>query len=151
MSKTVRTTERFMAAIFEDNQGVIHVNYLIRGTTLDRLYYADLAFILCESIKEQRPGNRRGNVLLQQDSAPALTSQVAVPAVRECRSQLLPHQLYFTGLFLSDYFISSKLKTELQGQRYDVGSEPTLTPEEFCKEHDSTFYREVQMHCRDFK
>ena len=140
--KVSRTTKKVMATVFWDTDGVIHIDYLPRGTTMNGQYYADLLVRLRESIKEKRRGKIRRGVLLQQDNAPVHSSKVAMQSVRDCEFELLPHPPYSPDLAPSDFFLFSKLKKELRGQRYDDDDELMLAVEGFCKGHDSAFYRE---------
>ena len=140
--KVSRTTKKVMATVFWDTDGVIHIDYLPRGTTMNGQYYADLLVRLRESIKEKRRGKIRRGVLLQQDNAPVHSSKVAMQSVRDCGFERLPHPPYSPDLAPSDFFLFSKLKKELRGQRYDDDDELMLAVEGFCKGHDSAFYRE---------
>ena len=140
--KVSRTTKKVMATVFWDTDGVIHIDYLPRGTTMNGQYYADLLVRLRESIKEKRRGKIRRGVLLQQDNAPVHSSKVAMQSVRDCGFELLPNPPYSPDLAPSDFFLFSKLKKELRGQRYDDDDELMLAVEGFCKGHDSAFYRE---------
>ena len=140
--KVSRTTKKVMATVFWDTDGVIHIDYLPRGTTMNGQYYADLLVRLRESIKEKRRGKIRRGILLQQDNAPVHSSKVAMQSVRDCGFELLPHPPYSPDLAPSDFFLFSKLKKELRGQRYDDDDELMLAAEGFCKGHDSAFYRE---------
>ena len=140
--KVSRTTKKVMATVFWDTDGVIHIDYLPRGTTMNGQYYADLLVRLRESIKEKRRGKIRRGVLLQQDNAPVHSSKLAMQSVRDCGFELLPHPPYSPDLAPSDFFLFSKLKKELRGQRYDDDDELMLAVEGFCKGHDSAFYRE---------
>ena len=140
--KVSRTTKKVMATVFWDTDGVIHIDYLPRGTTMNGQYYADLLVRLRESIKEKRRSKIRRGVLLQQDNAPVHSSKVAMQSVRDCGFELLPHPPYSPDLAPSDFFLFSKLKKELRGQRYDDDDELMLAVEGFCKGHDSAFYRE---------
>ena len=140
--KVSRTTKKVMATVFWDTDGVIHIDYLPRGTTMNGQYYADLLVRLRESIKEKRRGKIRRGVLLQQDNAPVHSSKVAMQSVRDCGFELLPHPPYSPDLAPTDFFLFSKLKKELRGQRYDDDDELMLAVEGFCKGHDSPFYRE---------
>ena len=68
--KRVSSAGRVMASIFWDNQGVIMVNYLEKGHTINGAYYA-------EELRQ----------LQWEDDAPAHMSQVAMAAVTECHLQ----------------------------------------------------------------
>ena len=54
-----------MATIFWDCDGVIHVDYLPRGSTMNGAYYGALLKRMRESLKEKRRWKLKRGVLLQ--------------------------------------------------------------------------------------
>ena len=80
-----------MASKFWDHQGVIMVDYLQEGRTINGAYYAEELRRLRQDIVRKRSGKLTQGVLLLQDYAPAHTSQVAMAAATECVFEVLPH------------------------------------------------------------
>ena len=127
--KAARSTKKVMATFFGDSKGVIHIDYLPIGTTMNGEYYANLLKQVRQSIKEKRRGKIRRGVLLHQDNAPVHTSRIAMEAVRECGYELLPHPPYSPDLAPSDFHLFPKLKKYLRGRRFDDDNELTATVE----------------------
>ncbi|XP_048241526.1 uncharacterized protein LOC125374615 [Haliotis rufescens] len=68
--KATRSTKKVMMTIFWDSKGVIHIDYLPHGTTMNGEYYAKLLNQVRQSIKMKRRGKIRRGILLHQDNAP---------------------------------------------------------------------------------
>ena len=96
------------------------------------------------SIWWRHHGPRHG-VLLQQENTLAHTLQVATRAVHDWGFELLSHLRCCQDLPLKDYFLFSKHKKELLGQKYDNDKELMLAVEELCRERGSVVYLEVKV------
>ena len=139
--KATRSTKKVMSTIFWDSKGVIHIDYLPHGTTMNGKYYANLLKQVRQSIKEKRRGKIRRGIMLHQDNAPVHTSRVAMDAVRECGYELLPHPPYSPDLAPSDCHLFPRLKKHLRGRRFDDDGELTAAVEGWLGDQDVDFYR----------
>ena len=139
--KATRSTKKVMSTIFWDSKGVIHIDYLPHGTTMNGKYYANLLKQVRQSIKEKRRGKIRRGIMLHQDNAPVHTSRVAMDAVRECGYELLPHPPYSPDLAPSDFHLFPRLKKHLRGRRFDDDGELTAAVEGWLGDQDVDFYR----------
>src|ERR1700743_1771577 len=99
-----------MASVFWDSEGVLMIDYLKRGKTVQGVYSAELIRKLREQIKEKRRGKLIQGVLLHHDNAPAHPSHVAMAAIHECGFELLCHPPYFPDLAPSDFHLFRLLK-----------------------------------------
>ena len=63
-----------MASVLWDAKGVVFIDYLQKGCTMNGEYYANLVKELREVIKSNRPGKLTKGVLFHQDNAPARKS-----------------------------------------------------------------------------
>ena len=70
-----------MASNFWDSQGIIMVDYLVEGRTIDVAYNAEELRWLYQQIMNTRRGKLTPGVLLLQYNAPGHTSQIAMTAV----------------------------------------------------------------------
>ena len=116
--KRVSSAGKVMASIFWDNQGVIMVDYLEEGRTINGAYYAEELRRLRQEIVRKRRGKLTRGVLLLQDNAPAHTSQVVMAAATECGFEVLPHPPYSPDLAPSDFYLFPKLKTNLRSRNF---------------------------------
>ena len=83
-----------MASIFWDSQGVIMIDYLEQGRTINGAYYAGVLRRLRLEITRKRRGKLTRGILLLQDNAPAHTSQI------------LPHPPYSPDMVSSGIYLS---------------------------------------------
>ena len=101
-----------MASIFWDSQGVIMIDYLVQGLTINGAYYIGILRRLHQKIARKRQGKLTWGVLLLQDNAPAHTLQVTMTAATECEFKILPPSLYSLDIApSSDFYLFPKLKT----------------------------------------
>ena len=100
--KSQASANKVLANIFWDIEGIIFIDYLVEGKTINGAYYANLIRRLRqELIKKRRRKVTRG-LLLHQDNAPPHTGQIAKAAVEECGFQLIDHPPYNPDLAPSD-------------------------------------------------
>ena len=107
-----------MASIFWDSQGVIMIDNLEQGRTINCVYYAGELRRLRQELTRKRRGKLTRSVLFLQDNAPAHTSQVAMTAATERGFEILHNQLYSPDMAPSDFHLFPKLKSHLRGTQY---------------------------------
>ena len=104
--KTMPSSGKLMASVFWDSEGVIMINCLQKGHTINGAYYASELCKLGEEIKSMRRGKLWKGVWLLHDNAPAHTLQVTVSAATDLGFRILPHPPYLPDLAPSDFFCS---------------------------------------------
>ena len=118
---------KVMASVFWDAKGIVFIDYLLKGQTINgeyysknREYYAILVRQLRKAIRSKRPGKLSKGVLFHQDNAPACTSVVAMAAGRDRGFELVDHPLYSpqADVAPSDYFLFPNMKKHLAGNQY---------------------------------
>ena len=55
-TRSVPSAEKVMASVFWDAEGILFIDYLERGKTINGEYYSNLLTRLDEKIREKRPG-----------------------------------------------------------------------------------------------
>ena len=95
-----------MASIFRDSQGVIMIDYLEQGRTINGAYYAGELRRLRRELARRRRGKLTRSVRLLQDNAPAQTSQVAMTAATEYGFEILSPPRILLILLLLTYVCS---------------------------------------------
>ncbi|XP_048251006.1 histone-lysine N-methyltransferase SETMAR-like [Haliotis rufescens] len=138
--KATRSNKKVMMTIFWDSKGVIHIDYLPHGTTMNGEYYARLLKQVRQSIKVKRRGKIRRGILLHQDNAPVHTSHVEMTAVQECGYELLPHPPYSPDLAPSDFHLFPRLKKHLRGRRFEDDDELAAAVEGWLGDQNVDFY-----------
>lgn len=114
--KVVKSAGKVMVTVFWDAQGVLLVDFLEQGHTINGHYYADLLHQLRTALLEKRRGKVTRGVLLLQDNAPAHKSRVAMTAAVGCGYDMLPHPPYSPDLAPSDFHLFPQMKKFLRGR-----------------------------------
>ena len=117
--KVVSPAGKVMASVFWDAKGIVCIDYLQKGKTINGEYYAKLLRELRQAIKSKRLGKLTKGVLLHQDNAPGHKSLVAMSAVHDCGFELIDHLPYSPDLAPSDYLLFPNLKKHLAEKRYE--------------------------------
>jgi [histone H3]-lysine36 N-dimethyltransferase SETMAR len=114
------STSKVMITVFWDCEGIIHIDYLPKGATINALYYSNLLTgPLRDALSRVRPGKLHARPLLQHDNARPHTARMTMAAIADLRWELLPHPAYSPDLAPSDYHLFSELKKPLRGHRYE--------------------------------
>ena len=97
-AKVVSSAGKMMASVFWDAKGIVLIDYLQKGKTINEEYYAKLLRELRQAIKSKQPGKLTKGVLLHQDNVPAHKYLVAMFAVHDCGFELIDHPPYSPNL-----------------------------------------------------
>ena len=89
--KTQPSSQKVMATIYWDCEGILMIDYLPQKTTMTGQYFAMLIPKLREAIKEKRRGKLSAGILLLHDNAPVHKSNVALEAIRKSGFTELEH------------------------------------------------------------
>lgn len=106
-AKTQTSAGKVMASVFWDTQGIILVDYLQKGKTINSEYYVQLLIKLKKEIALKRPGMQKKKTLFHQVNAPAHRSMATMAKLQELHFELLPHPPYSPDLAPSDYYLLS--------------------------------------------
>ena len=101
-----------MASVFWDADGILLIDYLQKGQTINGTYYAPLLTQLWEKIKIKRRGKLTKGVLFHQDIAPVHKPVIAMAAIHDCGFKLIEHPPYSPDLAPSDFHLFPKLKQQ---------------------------------------
>lgn len=122
-AKSILSANKVMASVFWDAKGILLIDYLQKGATINGQYYAELLQKLNDALRAKRPGMAKKKVLFHQDNAPAHTSTVAMSKIHDLHFQLVPHAPYSPDMAPSDYHLFPKLKTALGGKKFSSNDE----------------------------
>lgn len=75
-AEVVSSAGKVMASVFWDAKGIVFIDYLQKGQTINEEYYTNLLRQLRKTIKSKRPGKLTKGILFHQDNAPSC-SQVS--------------------------------------------------------------------------
>lgn len=122
-AKAVLSANKVMATVFWDARGVIHIDYLQKGKTINGEYYASLLQRFHQVLMEKRPHLAKKKIIFHQDNARVHTCAVAMAKIHELRYELVPHPPYSPDLAPCDYFLFPNLKKWLGGKRFRSNEE----------------------------
>ena len=141
-AKVTQSAKKIMATIFWDAEGILLIDYKERNTTVNAEYYAQLLNQLRQKIKEKRRGKLSLGVRLLHDNAPVHTAVVAKAAVKDCGFTEVAHPPYSPDLAPSDYFLFSKLKSDLRGRKFSTDEEIHAAVEAHFASKDKSYFLE---------
>lgn len=133
-AKVVLSAGKVMATVFWDRKGVLLVDYLPRGQTINADRYCEVLKDLRRAIQNKRRGMLSKGVLLLHDNARPHTARKTVELLGKFNWDIIPHPPYSPDLAPSDYYLFPKLKVHLGGSRFTNDEELKAAVEEFLKE-----------------
>ena len=101
---------KVLVSVFLDQNGVLHIDYLPKGRTVNAEYYSSLLVLLKDIMKEKRHGKFPKGVLSLHDNAPAHRALATQKKLAYLGFQCLDNPPYSPHLAPSDYHISRGLK-----------------------------------------
>ena len=108
-----------MATVFWDMKGILLIDWLPEGSTVNAQYYCGVLERLREKIKSERRGMINRGIVLQHDNARPHTCNATLDTIQRLGFDLLPHHdLPFQTWLPSDYWLPSKMKELLRGRFY---------------------------------
>lgn len=139
--KTQQSAGKVMASVFWDSHGILFIDYLKKGQTINSDYYIALLDRLSDEIKRKRPHMAKKKTLFHQDNAPIHKSMKTMAKLHDLHYQLLPHPPYSPDLAPSDYYLFANLKKMLQGKKFMSDDEVIAETEAYFEEKDTSFYK----------
>lgn len=119
-ARAVPSVGKVMLTVFWDCEGIICMDYLPKGTTINAEYYSNvLSGPLRQALAKKRPGKLHKRPLLQQDNARPHTARRTKEVLNDLRWELLPHPPYSPDLAPSDYHLFPNMKKPLRGVRFE--------------------------------
>ena len=104
---------KILVSIFGDAQGILFIDCLEKGKTINSQYYRALLVRLNEEIAKKQPQMKKKKVLFHQDNALCHKSNATIAKLHELPLKLLPHPPYSPHLAPSDYWLFTDLKRML--------------------------------------
>ena len=96
--------------VFFENQGIVHVDWVPEGQTINQVYYKEVLTNLHEQVRRRRPEMlKSGSWVLHQDNAPAHNALSLKKFLMKHKIIVLEHPPYSPDLALSFYFQRSSL------------------------------------------
>jgi len=105
-----KSAGKVLASIFCDQDGILPIDYIPKGQTINAEYYSSLLVQLKDILKEKRRVNFTKSVLILHDNAPAHRALATQKNLAYLGFQCLDHPPYSPDLAPSDYHLFSGLK-----------------------------------------
>lgn len=107
-----------MLLLFFDDEGVVHHEFMPRGSTVNSLFYRDVLRRVREDVRRKRPSKWKNGWLLHHDNAPCYTSIMMREFLTKNEMTAVPHSPYSPDLAPCDFWMFPKLKSVLKGERF---------------------------------
>ena len=138
----VKSAGKVMASVFWDAKGILLIDYLSKGKTINGEYYANILDQLHQNIQQKRPGLAHKKIIFHQDNARPHTCNIAMSKISELNFDLLPHPPYSPDLAPSDFHLFPKLKMFLGGQRFSDNEEVKAAVDDYFAGLEESSFRE---------
>lgn len=147
----LKPPKMMMTTIFWDARGILLIDYKERNTTVSAQYYAALMPRLRDAIKHKRRGKYAKGIRLLHDNTPVHTDLFVKTAVRQCGFSEISNPPYSPDLVPSDYYLISKLKSDLRGRKFQIDDDLQAAVEaHFATKEEKYFYKGIEMLPRRF-
>lgn len=138
--KKTLTNEKILLTVFWDMKGVLLVDFMPRGRTMNGKYYAELMDKLRYSIKNKRRNTLHDGIFLLHDGARPHKCKVVKSALAGTKVEELQHPPYSPDLAPSDYHLFKELKSYLRGKRFKEESEVKAEVQSWFDAQTSNFF-----------
>lgn len=138
--KTQTSAGKVLASVFWDADGMVLIDYLEHGRTINADYYIALLDKLDAALKTKRKITQRTKFLFLHDNAPAHKSYKAMTKLDELRYELVLHPPYSPDLAPSNYYLFPNLKKMLQGNRFYSNDEVEAKNNAYFEGLSKSFY-----------
>ena len=105
-----KSAGKVLASIFWDKDGILLIDYLSKGQTINAEYYSSLLVQFKDTLKEKRRGKVTKVVLFLHDNAPTQRALATDKKLAYLGFHCLNHPPYFPDLAPSEYHLFSGLK-----------------------------------------
>ena len=107
-----------MATVFWDRKGVLLIDFMPAGTTINSDRYGESLKKLRRAIQNRRRGKLSNGVRLHHDNARPHVSRQTTDLLAQFGWTVVPHPPYSSDLAPSDYHLFPKLKDHLSGEKF---------------------------------
>ena len=138
--KAQKSAGKIMATVFLDSQGVILVDILPKGQTINSEVDIETLRKLKAKIRRVWPNLDMANMLLQYDNARPHTSIRTMETITSFGWTVIPHRPYSPDLAPSDYPLFGPMKEGLRGNRYGNDNEVKTAVLNWLRHQPAEFY-----------
>jgi hypothetical protein len=139
--KTSPSAGKVMITIFRNIVGVILVDVMARGETINSAAYIKTLQKLKQLSRRVRPNRNPGNMLIQHDNARPHTSLRTQEAIAKFGWAVLPHSPQSPDLSPSYFHLFGPLKDALRGTRFEDDKSVIRAVRTWLREQETSWYR----------
>jgi histone-lysine N-methyltransferase SETMAR len=121
--KTSISVKKIMASNFWDRKGILLVNFMHPGATINATAYCDTFTQLQRAIQNKRRGMLSRGMCLLHDNTRPHSMHVTTVLLEKFKWDTLDHPLHSPDLASSDYHMFLRLKKHLVGKKFDNDNE----------------------------
>lgn len=136
--KVTPSAGKVMVTVFWDMQGVLLVEFLPKGETINSERYKQTLRKLAVAIRRKRPDMK--NVILHHDNARPHTAHATIADIATRGWVVLPHPPYSPDLAPSDFFLFGPLKDYLRGQTFHNDDEVKAAVRTWVRQCEPHFF-----------
>ena len=140
--KQTISTRKMMCTVFWDRQGVLLVEFMVRGTTINSAAYCETLKKLRREIQNKRRGMLSRGVLLLHDNALPHTAALTQNLITSFGWEQIDHPPYSPDLAPSDFHLFLHLKKFLAGQRFENDDDLKDAVKKWLTSQAAAFYEE---------
>ena len=126
-----------MLTVFWSLRGIIKVDFLDKGCSINSEYYSNLL----RDVRKSRRKSPGVPLWLLQDNAPVHTSHLSMSTSDECGFEMVQHPPYSPDLAPSDFALFRHLKQQLKGIHFDSTVEMKERVEEILNSLTPDFFK----------
>ena len=139
-SEWKKSAGKFLASIFWDPDGILLINYLPKGQTINAQYYLSLSIQLRNILKEKRRGKFTKMFLFLHDNVPSHRVLATQKKLAYLGFQCLDHPPYSPDLAPSDYHLFPGPKKQLKGNHFSSDAKVISAAETWLDGQFSDFF-----------
>ena len=135
-----KSAGKVLTSIFWDQDGILLIDYIPKGQTINAEYYSSLLVQLKDVLKEKRRGKFTKFFLFLHDNAAAHGALATQKKLAYLGFQCLDHPPYSPDLVPSDYHLLPGLKKQLKGRHFSSDAEVIPAAETWLDGQTSEFF-----------
>jgi len=138
--KTTRSAGKVMPTVFWDRKGVLLVNFMAHGTTINADRYCETLKKLRRAIQNQRRGMLTKGVCLLHDNACPHIARQTVVLLDQFGWDIVTHPPYSPDLAPCDYHLFPKLREHFAGRGLSDDDEVKVAVQRFLNDMPASGY-----------
>lgn len=138
--KQTQSTGKIMATVFWDRKGVLLIDFMPTGTTINADAYCETLKKLKRAIQDRRRGMLTKGVSILHDNARPHVARATADLLNQFGWDIITHPPYSPDLAPCDYHLFTHLKEHLGGMRFDDDDEVKDEVKRYLNDMAASFY-----------